>query len=261
MRPRTALALVVAAVAVAIPASSNAVVVTFGYGGATAKTPIVGSDQHLPPLAMAQDYLVSPAMGANIVALRQSGGYTADINGTVSRARTYLDSWLDRTCGTDAPVAKVRRCKAMVVSDMDDTLVSWYPYYSDPAVNWTENPPVQDQIMQACGTPAIQPSVNLLRRAKARGVAIVVISGRKQAQAPYTASCLVKIGVTGVKQLILRSPQQEALTAAVYKSQARAGLERKGWKIALSLGDQVSDMSLGHADAGFLLPNPMYFIP
>ena len=68
-------------------------------------------------------------------------------------------------------------------------------------------------------------------------------------------------GVTGVKQLILRSPQDEALTAAVYKSRARAGLEKKGWKIALSLGDQVSDMSLGHADAGFLLPNPMYFIP
>lgn len=261
MLPRTALAIATGTLALAIPAAGNGAVVSFGYGGATAKTPIVGSDQHLPPLSVTTDYLVSPAMGANIVALRQSGGYTADINGTVSRARTYLDSWLDRTCGKKASVAKVRKCKAMVVSDMDDTLVSWYQYYADPAVNWTENPPVQDQIMQACGTPAIQPSVNLLRRAKARGVAIVVISGRKQAQAPYTASCLETIGVTGVRQIILRSPQAEALTAAVYKSRARAGLEKKGWKIALSLGDQVSDMSLGHADAGFLLPNPMYFIP
>lgn len=261
MRPRTAIALTAAAAALAIPAASNGAVVSLGFGGATAKTPIVGSDQHLPPLAVTTDYLVSPAMGANIVALRQSGGYTADINGTVSRARTYLDGWLDRTCGKNAPVAKVRRCKAMVVTDMDDTLVSWYQYYSTPSVNWTENPPVQDQIMQACGTPAIQPSVNLLRRAKARGVAIVVITGRKQATLPYTASCLGKIGVTGVKQIILRSPQQETLTAAVYKSRARAGLEKQGWKIALSIGDQVSDMSRGHADAGFLLPNPMYFIP
>lgn len=261
MNARTAAALAAASALLAVPAASHGAIVAFGYGGATGRTPIVGSDQHLPPLAVTKDYLVSPAMGANIVALRQSGRYTSDIIGTASRATTYLDRWLDRTCGEKASVAKVRRCKAMVVSDMDDTLVSWYQYYADPAVNWTENPPVQDQIMQACGTPAIQPSINVLRRAKARGVAIVVISGRKQAQAPYTASCLEKIGVTGVKQLILRSPQQEALTAEVFKSRARAGLERQGWKIALSIGDQVSDMSGGHADAGFLLPNPMYFIP
>ena len=261
MRLRTAVIAGVAATALAIPAASNGAIVSFGYGGATARTPIVGSDQHLPPLAVTKDYLVSPAMGANIVALRQSGRYTSDIIGTARRASTYLDGWLDRTCGKKASVATVRRCRAMLVSDMDDTLVSWYQYYSDPAVNWTENPPVQDQIMQACGTPAIQPSVDLLRRAKARGVAIVVISGRRQAQEPYTASCLGKIGVTGVRQIILRSPQDEALTAAVFKSRARAGLEKRGWKIALSLGDQVSDMSQGHADAGFLLPNPMYFIP
>ncbi len=210
---------------------------------------------------MTKAYLVNPAMGADIVAFRQSGGYTADISGTVSRARTYLDGWLDRTCGKKASVSKVRKCRALVVSDMDDTLVSWYPDYSDPAVNWQENPPVQEQIMQACGTPAIAPSVNLLKRARARGVAIVVISGRKQAQAPYTASCLEKIGVTGVRQLILRSPGNEEMTATVFNSRARARLVRQGWKIALSLGDQVSDMGGGHADAGFLLPNPMYFIP
>ncbi|MFM7245985.1 MAG: HAD family acid phosphatase [Actinomycetota bacterium] len=51
------------------------------------------------------------------------------------------------------------------------------------------------------------------------------------------------------------------MTAAVYKAQRRQILERAGWQIALSIGDQVSDMTGGYADAGFLLPNPVYFIP
>ena len=34
-----------------------------------------------------------------------------------------------------------------------------------------------------------------------------------------------------------------------------------GWRSALSIDDQVRDMSDGSADLGFPLPNPMYFIP
>jgi hypothetical protein len=38
-------------------------------------------------------------------------------------------------------------------------------------------------------------------------------------------------------------------------------LEREGYTIIASLGDQVSDMSFGALKKGFLLPNLMYFIP
>ena len=34
-------------------------------------------------------------------------------------------------------------------------------------------------------------------------------------------------------------------------------LEKKGYAIIASIGDQVSDMSWGHLERGFLLPNVM----
>ncbi|MFM7597441.1 MAG: HAD family acid phosphatase [Actinomycetota bacterium] len=52
-----------------------------------------------------------------------------------------------------------------------------------------------------------------------------------------------------------------AVSADVYKSQERDKLQRSGHRIVASIGDQVSDMSLGHLKAGFLLPNVMYYIP
>jgi hypothetical protein len=38
-------------------------------------------------------------------------------------------------------------------------------------------------------------------------------------------------------------------------------MQREGHRIVASIGDQVSDMSMGHLKSGFLLPNLMYFIP
>ena len=250
-----------AAALVALPATSMGAVVQMTYGGASAGTPITGSNQHLPPLSAPAMYPVGPGLGPSVAAFRQSGGYTADINGTVSRARGYLSHWLDDTCGKKATVAKVRKCKAMVVSDIDDTVLSWYDLYASPEGNWGPSPAVASAFIQSCTGPPITPSVAFLNQARKRGVALVLITGRKEADRAPTAACMPKIGLSGFEQLILRQPSQDALTAEAFKSAERKKLERKGWKIALSIGDQVSDMSGGYADAGFLLPNPMYFIP
>ncbi len=231
------------------------------FGGATAHTRIIGSDQHLPPVAATSPYMTAPSLGPGIVALRQAGGYTADIDETVLQARKYLDRWLTKKCGRNANGARVIKCRAMLVADIDDTLVSWYSYYASPTSNWTVDKAAESAVMKACGTPAIKPTVKLLQYAESRGVAIVLISGRTEAQRSYTASCVKKIGVNGFKELIVRSPAQARSTAERFKSQERRALVRAGWKIALSVGDQVSDMSGGYAEAGFLLPNPMYFIP
>lgn len=245
----------------ALPAASTGAIVQTTYGGASAKTPITGSNQHLPPLAVPAMYPVGPGLGPTVAAFRQSGGYAADITGTVSRARSYLNRWLDTTCGPRASVAKVRRCKAMVVSDIDDTVLSWYDLYASPEGNWGPSPAVASAFIQSCVGPPITPSVAFLNQARRRGVALVLITGRKEADRAPTAACMPKIGLSGFDQLILRQPAQDSLTAEAFKSAERRKLARKGWKIALSIGDQVSDMTGGYADAGFLLPNPLYFIP
>ena len=245
----------------AIVPSAPAAVVQYQYGAIDRGMPITGSDQHLPPLAVTATYTVPAAMGPDVAALRASGGYTADIRGTVAQARAFLDDWLDERCGPKADVATVQRCRAMVVSDIDDTIVSWYPYYSSPAQNWAYASDTWGAWEAACTAPPIRQTVALLHYAQRRGVALALITGRKTPERAVTAACLERIGITGYRYLILRTPSEVDLTAAVYKAQRRQILERAGWDIALSIGDQVSDMTGGYADHGFLLPNPLYFIP
>lgn len=55
------------------------------YGAIDHGMPIVGSDQHLPSLAVTSLYVVPPALGPSVAALRASGGYTADLRGTVKK--------------------------------------------------------------------------------------------------------------------------------------------------------------------------------
>ena len=250
-----------AAVLGAVPAVSMGAVVQFHYGGATANTPITGSNQHLPPLAAPALYQVGPDLGPSVAAYRQSGGYTADIADTVSRANTYLNHWLDTTCGRKASPAKVRRCRAAVVSDIDDTVLSWYDLFASPEGNWGPSDAQGAAFIQNCEGPAIAPTVAFLNQARRRGVAVILITGRSEADRAATTSCMTTIGLTGYRQLIVRQPSQMTQTAAAFKAADRRALVRKGWRIALSIGDQVSDMSGGAADAGFLLPNPIYFIP
>ena len=259
MRLRIVL-LAIVALALAAPAAPAAVV-QYQYGAIDHGMAITGSDQHLPPLAAPAAYMVPQTLGPSVVALRQSGGYTADIRDTVAQARVYLDRWLDQRCGPHASVAKVQRCHAMIVSDIDDTIVSWYPFYRQETVDWQYLPAAEAVWMANCTNPAIAQTVALLKHAHARGVELAMITGRKVPDRAATATCLARLGLGDYRYLILRTPAEYDLTAAVYKAQRRQLLERAGWQIALSIGDQVSDMTGGYADHGFLLPNPMYFIP
>ena len=256
---RPLLAAVVLALAV-VPAASAAVVPQ-DFGAAAQGVPIVGSDAHLPPLAAASVYDAGPIVGDEIIEFRESGGYQADIRGVNSRARAYIKSWLDEQCGANATVAQVRGCRAMIVSDIDDTLISWYSFYADPAIDFQYVSVAEAAAKEGCTPPAIKQTVALLQYAQSRGVAVVLMTGRKEAERATTNACMKRIGFTGYRQLILRSPAEARLSAQDYKSGHRRQLEQAGWNIMLSIGDQPSDMLGGSTDAGFLLPNPMYMIP
>ena len=46
-----------------------------------------------------------------------------------------------------------------------------------------------------------------------------------------------------------------------FKSGARAKIEKAGYAIIVTVGDQQSDLDGGFAECGFKLPDPFYFIP
>ena len=103
----------------------------------------------------------------------------------------------------------------------------------------------------------------LFEAAKARGVAVFFISGRRDDAdlRAATALNLRRAGYRGWTALMLRAPDELGLTANEFKSRRRARIAAQGYSIIASVGDQWSDLDGGFAERVFKLPNPFYFIP
>jgi len=150
-----------------------------------------------------------------------------------------------------------QRSKPAIVLDVDETTLSNYTAIN--ADNFTFGPQSQAEATNEIGT-AIAATKTLYDDAKARGVAIFFITGRRENTRAHTAHNLETQGFTGYKQLILK-PDASTDSTVVYKSNARAGIEQQGYKIVANIGDQYSDLAGGHAVTAFKLANPFYFLP
>lgn len=221
-------------------------------------TPVRGVMQGLPALTAAPgtEYAAGPGFATRIEEYRDTGQYERDQRLVAQAAQRFTSSWIREHCRT------VRHCdgrRAAVVFDIDDTLLDWYPTYLSTGFSYDEVLNAEASVQ--CLTPAIAPTVRFLNWALAKGVAVFLITGRPIAARPFTVACLRERGVASWQGLIMRQPDQMALTAAVYKARARAVIEAGGYRIVASTGDQLSDMMGGAAVMGFRLPNPMYYIP
>lgn len=212
----------------------------------------VHTGQNLPGLGASALYMAGDGFADEIRAYRTSGDYLKDQQRIARKATEHLDRFLAE-CRTD------RECRPAIVFDIDDTLLSWYGVYARNG--FAPSTSVWDSTEERCVTPVIPPVKRLYDRAKSLGVTPILITGRSEQARAVTEACLAKRGITDYGQLILRSPAEEAMTAAAYKLQEREALAAAGWDLSLSIGDQFSD-SAGTVPTGrFVLPNPMYFIP
>jgi len=144
-----------------------------------------------------------------------------------------------------------------IVFDVDETLLS--NLSAIEADNFTFGPQSQAEATNEIGK-AIPSSLQLFNDAKARGLTIFLITGRRENTRAHTESNLQREGFTGYKQLVLK-PDASTDSTVVYKSGARAAIEKQGYKIVANVGDQYSDLAGGHAASAFKLANPFYFLP
>jgi predicted secreted acid phosphatase len=144
-----------------------------------------------------------------------------------------------------------------IVFDVDETLLS--NITAIEADNFTFGPASQAEATNEIGK-AIAPSLTLYNDAKARGLTIFLITGRRENTRAHTTSNLTREGFTGFKQLVLK-PDASTDSTVVYKSGARAAIEQQGYKIVANVGDQYSDLAGGHSASAFKLANPFYFLP
>jgi predicted secreted acid phosphatase len=199
-----------------------------------------------------------------------SGSYASDLQAVDSQAQSFMQRQTKALRGR----AK-RRCNAAkrngvkggkrrrackrpnlaIVLDIDETSLSNYE-----ELNGADFSNAEGALVLALGSadsPAIAPTLALYQRARRLGIAVFAVTGRPPFVADLTRQNLNRAGYTDLAGLYLK-PSGEATIA--FKSASRAAIEQAGYRIVANIGDQESDLSGGHADRTYKLPNPFYFI-
>ena len=232
----------------------------FAQSAAFAETP-AGCGAALPRVASS----TAPA-ASNLAAFKQQliryrcTRYDAEL----ARVDRAAEAWIARRA------AHVTR--PALVLDIDETSLSNWPvmYHNDFA--YFRDGDCDLNSTRACGqaawerseaATAIAPTLALFNAAKRAGVAVFFVTGRRE-NAPESAATegnLRKAGYDGWSGIYLRPPESHEASVAIYKGAARAKIEALGYRIIANVGDQQSDLALGHAERRFKLPNPFYTVP
>ncbi|KAG8381563.1 hypothetical protein BUALT_Bualt06G0134600 [Buddleja alternifolia] len=149
------------------------------------------------------------------------------------------------------------------IFDVDETLLSNFPYYADHGYGLEIFDSTKfDQWVETGMAPAIEPSLKLYEEVLSLGFKVILLTGRSERHRSITVDNLFRAGFREWDKLILRSPEDHGKTATIYKSDKRSELVAEGYRILGNSGDQWSDL-LGSSMStrSFKLSNPMYFIP
>jgi predicted secreted acid phosphatase len=149
--------------------------------------------------------------------------------------------------------------KPAIVFDVDETALS--NYAAIEADNFTFGTNSRNETTTEIGK-AIPATLDLFDVAKQKHITIFFVTGRGETpdNRSHTEHNLQREGFTGYEHLYLK-PAGFTGTTTDYKAGTRADIERQGYRIVASVGDQYSDLAGGHEDAAFKLPNPFYFLP
>ncbi len=178
------------------------------------------------------------------------GCYAQDLNMQAESAIAFLDRRVQHRLPNE---------KLAVVLDIDETSLS--NYQEMQRENYVFDSKNFDAWVNTASAPAIPGTLRLDKEAQRLGVDVFFITGRAESERAATESNLRAQGYVW-KQLTLRPSSAGSESATQYKSGARAQIAAQGYKIALNVGDQWSDLR-GAPEAEFSVkyPNPYYLIP
>ena len=193
-----------------------------------------------------------------------SGSYAADLADVGSRAGVHGQAGEGHPRRRKAQVQQVKRKKPKrkcnknpplaVVLDIDETSLSNYTELN--AGNFANAQGALILAIASADSPAIGPTVDLYREARARGIAVFAVTGRPDSVESFTRDNLSTAGYTDLAGIYFKPSGEPAIA---FKSASRAAIEQQGYRIVANVGDG-GDLEGGHADRSFKLPNPFYFI-
>jgi acid phosphatase len=187
----------------------------------------------------------------------QAKDYDGDVAAVFAAARTYVE----RRGGEVS--------KPAIILDIDETSLSnWanikannFGFIREGACDVLPHGPCgfKAWILQGAA-PVIMPALDLFNAAKAKGVAIFFITGRRDSERQATLWNLDRAGFEGWAKLITRPDEDSHATVEAFKSEERRKIAEAGYTIIATVGDQQSDLDGGFAECKFKVPNPFYFI-
>jgi HAD superfamily, subfamily IIIB (Acid phosphatase) len=216
------------------------------------------------PLIGAQGTVAISDLAASLRNYHDSGSYASDLNSVDSQAEGFmlqqaaaLREQRQQRCrgnGTSG-LDKCAPLHLAITLDIDETSLSNYAQLE--ANNFSNAPAALVVGATSTNQPAIAPTLELFRQARADGISVFAITGRPPLVESLTRQNLANAGYTDLQGVFFK-PSGEAVIP--FKSGERAALEQQGYRILANVGDQESDLAGGHADRSFKLPNPFYFI-
>ncbi|MGW5352727.1 HAD family acid phosphatase [Streptomyces sp. NPDC004031] len=242
----------------------------YGVGAATADPSVPRSDKEIPNLTNVVNdikaYYGDTVVGSEHYASADSN-YARQLAGIEAKAKADLTHALKHAKGGKHGS---RGAKPAIVLDVDDTSVLTYNYELEVGFNYT--PASNQAYLDTKDMPPVFGMDTLTNWAADQGVTVFWITGRPEAQRADTVRNLSAVGYTAAPDtahLYLKNTANPpaylacgaTCTTIEYKSGTRAHIESLGYDIIGNFGDQYSDLSGGHADKSYKLPNPMYYLP
>jgi acid phosphatase len=182
-----------------------------------------------------------------------SGEYQKEFKHVVKQAETFI-------INTANAYNKLPEHKQpAVVFDIDETTLSnynnieKYDFTSDKAQILTH--------IRKAESTCLKESLSLYQHLLQHHIAIFFVTGRHLTEKEATIRNLKQEGYTAWKEIYFRPDTDKAPSAIPYKSSTRALIEKNGYQVIATIGDQYSDIKGGHALKGFKLPNPFYYLP
>jgi len=181
----------------------------------------------------------------DLIKYHDSGRYDKDVAAAVNKAIDEFKS------------VKVNN-NSLVVFDVDETSLSNYEINKELDFGYVKD--LWDSWIDSAKAPAIKEVLKLYNYLNDRGIKTAFVTGRKSYQYDATYKNLFDAGYKKFDTLIVRTADEDSLTAEQYKSKIRIELTEKGYNITGVVGDQYSD--LRGPDCGIIvkIPNYMYII-
>ncbi len=211
----------------------------------------------LPGYALAAPVNVGDA-ALNATRYHDSGAYERDFNSVLQDAEDWIR------------LRSSHVVKPAVILDIDETSLSNWPeiaanqfaYFREgQCASLPKGPCGVEAWEQSARAEAFPETLSLYNMAQQHGVSLFFVTGRYERERNDTARNLESAGYHGWVKLVLRPEGSHTPSASDYKSAERARIEQEGYHIIANIGDQPSDLAGGHAERGFLLPNPFYRVP